>query len=285
MLFATILTQFMARTTNWLPGVKEGKVDIEIIKKQIMPVALLFALSLVLSNKAYIYLSVSYIQMLKAFTPVAVLFLSFVFGLERSSFIEVNIVAIISVGVAMTSIGESRFSMIGFLFQFTAIFMESSRLVMTNVLLKQLKLDSLSTLYYVAPFCFVLISIACVIFEFGDLPWERMATFQFEGIMVLNGLVAFSLNIASVLLISHTSALVLTLAGVFKDILLVVLSLVVFASPVSMLQYLGYSVALLGLNLHKEYKKNVDKFTSTPVLPVSVPPAEEAVRLLSNSDK
>lgn len=43
-------------------NISKGKVDREVIKKQILPVAALFALSLVLSNKAYIYLSVSYIQ-------------------------------------------------------------------------------------------------------------------------------------------------------------------------------------------------------------------------------
>jgi hypothetical protein len=162
--------------------------------------------------------------------------------------------------------------------------MESARLVMTNVLLKQLKLDSLSTLYYIAPVCFVFISIACLIFEASSLPFEMMASMQFEGMMILNGLVAFTLNIASVLLISHTSALVLTLAGVFKDILLVVLSLVVFESPVSMLQYLGYSVALLGLNLHKEYKKNADKFTNSDT-PVAVPLKGEEVPLTSSGGK
>eukprot|EP00600_Ochromonadales_sp_CCMP1393_P010656 CAMPEP_0174996850 /NCGR_PEP_ID=MMETSP0005-20121125/625_1 /TAXON_ID=420556 /ORGANISM="Ochromonas sp., Strain CCMP1393" /LENGTH=110 /DNA_ID=CAMNT_0016251307 /DNA_START=688 /DNA_END=1020 /DNA_ORIENTATION=+ len=71
-----------------------------------------------------------------------------------------------------------------------------------------------------------------------------------------NGLVAFSLNIASVMLIKHTSALTLSLAGIVKDVLLVFMSMAIFKSPVSMLQVLGYSVSLLALNLHKEYKKN-----------------------------
>ena len=91
MIFATILTQIMSRTTNMLPGVKEvwsqtlktfdlklktvgitfpswtpckrqKKVDGKALRTQILPVALTFAISLVLSNKAYIYLSVSYIQ-------------------------------------------------------------------------------------------------------------------------------------------------------------------------------------------------------------------------------
>ena len=45
-----------------LPGVKEQKVDMNVMRKQIFPVSVCFAVSLVLSNKAYIYLSVSYIQ-------------------------------------------------------------------------------------------------------------------------------------------------------------------------------------------------------------------------------
>lgn len=77
--------------------------------------------------------------------------------------------------------------------------------------------------------------------------------------MLINGAIAFTLNIAVVLLISNTSALILTLAGIVKDILLVFLSVVVFESPVTPLQYAGYGVALLGLNLHKEYKKSPEK--------------------------
>mmetsp|Transcript_15860 Transcript_15860/g.26677 ORF Transcript_15860/g.26677 Transcript_15860/m.26677 type:complete len:320 (-) Transcript_15860:502-1461(-) len=259
MFLSTILTQLMSRTTNMLPGVKENKVNGEVYAKQLLPVSLFFAVSLVLSNKAYIYLSVSYIQMLKAFTPVAVLIFSFLTGIETSSCMEVNIVTIICIGVAITSVGESYFSWTGFTFQSLAILAESSRLVLTNLLMKQLKLDPLSSLYYIAPLCCLFVGIACLIFEFQELPFERMQTTDFLMVMMLNGSVAFTLNVAVVLLISNTSALVLTLAGIIKDILLVFLSVTVFGSPVTPMQYAGYGVALLGLNLHKQYKKNPER--------------------------
>lgn len=198
--------------------------------------------------------------MLKAFTPVSVLLLSVLTNLEKASFIEVNIVLIICMGVALTSIGELEFSLIGFTFQFLAVIFESGRLVMTGIFLKRLGLDSLSTLYYIAPLCGGLIGCACFAFEAYNLPADRMMSPMFWGILVLNGLVAFTLNIASVMLIKHTSALTLTLAGVIKDILLVMLSLAVFGSPVTVLQYLGYAVSLLALNLHREYKKNAALF-------------------------
>ena len=47
-----------------------------------------------------------------------------------------------------------------------------------------------------------------------------------------------------------------------QDILLVALSVFVFGSPVTLLQYIGYGVALFGLNLHKEYKKSPDKIAA-----------------------
>lgn len=259
MTLSTVLTQIMANTTNMLPGVKEEKVDRAAMINQILPVSIFFSVSLVLANKSYIYLSVSFIQMLKAFTPVAVLIFSFTTGLEKTSCIELYIVTVICVGVALTSVGETYFSWIGFTFQSMAIIAESSRLVLTNILMKNLKLDPLSSLYYTAPMCAVFIGIPCFYFEFSELPWERMQTTEFMVTMLINGGVAFTLNVAVVLLISNTSALVLTLAGIIKDILLVFLSVTIFQSPVTPLQYAGYGVALLGLNLHKEYKKNPER--------------------------
>lgn len=200
--------------------------------------------------------------MLKAFTPVAVLIFSFFAGLEKTSCLELYIVTVICVGVAMASVGETFFSWVGFTCQALAILAESSRLVLTNLLLKQLKLDPLSSLYYVAPLCCAFIGTACFWFEYNELPWERMYTTEFAITMLINGAIAFTLNIAVVLLISNTSALILTLAGIVKDILLVFLSVIVFESPVTPLQYAGYGVALLGLNLHKEYKKSPEKIAS-----------------------
>jgi len=88
MLSATVLTQILAAKTDLLPGVKENKVDLGVLLRQILPVAACFAASLVCSNHAYIYLSVSYIQMLKACTPVVVLALSVAAGIHRTSVVE-----------------------------------------------------------------------------------------------------------------------------------------------------------------------------------------------------
>jgi drug/metabolite transporter (DMT)-like permease len=261
MLFNTVLTQILAATTGQLKAVSEDRIDFNIMKTSILPVTLLYSISLVLANKTYIYLSVSYIQMLKAFTPIAVLILSFTAGLSKTTLTELYIVIIICVGVAMTSVGETYFSWFGFNCQALAIVAESARLVLTNLLLKNLKLDPLSALYYQAPLICVIIGIPMMYFEFDQLPFERMTETSFIVTMLINGLVAFSLNIAVILVLQHTSALTFTLAGIVKDILLVISSVVVFGAPVTPLQYLGYSFSLLGLFLHKQYTANPEKIS------------------------
>jgi len=285
MTFATVMTQVLSRTTDLLPGVKEKKVDSEALYKKIFPIALFFAFSLVFSNYAYVYLSVAYIQMLKAFMIVAVLLLSAALGLQQASCIELNIIVIISSGIALTTIGESEFSWVGFTFQALAIFFEAFRLVMVNIILKDLKLDSLSTLYYNAPFCAVLIGISCGWFELSRITADKF-TLPFCALLVLNGFMAFSLNIASLMLIKNTSALILSLAGVFKDIFLVLSSVLVFQTPVSLLQYIGYSISLLAMNLHKEYQKNksLGGPTSSPTTTSSNSPTVSRNNSNSNSD-
>ncbi len=113
----TIFTQILARTTKLLPSVEEGKVSINDYIRKILPVSFLFAYGLVAGNVAYSYISLSYIQMVKAITPVPLLLLSFAFGREKPSVAQLLIVVVVSAGVMMSSIGELKFSWIGFLIQ------------------------------------------------------------------------------------------------------------------------------------------------------------------------
>ena len=70
-------------------------------------------------------------------------------------------------------------------------------------------------------------------------------------ILLSNAAVAFLLNVAAVFLVGAGSGLVLTLAGVFKDILLITGSVLVFGAQITPVQVVGYSIALLGLVLYR----------------------------------
>jgi drug/metabolite transporter (DMT)-like permease len=252
LIFATIMTQFLARFTTILDSRKKVPMTGRVYLRAIVPIGIFFSLSLICGNQAYLYLSVAFIQMLKATTPVAVLLATWGLGLSPVNYRTLFNVSFIVIGVVIASMGEIKFVMTGFLFQVAGVVFEAIRLVMVQRILSSadFKMDPLVSLYYYAPACAVMNFMVLV---FTELPRMAMADIYKLGLFVLfaNALVAFLLNVSVVFLIGKTSSLVLTLCGVLKDILLVGLSMLIFKDPVSLLQAFGYSVALAGMVYYK----------------------------------
>lgn len=175
----------------------QGKVTWNIYMKKILPLSLFFAAGLALGNSAYKYISVAYIQMLKSFTPVPMLCLAYILGRETPSIVQTVLVLVISFGVAMTSVGEVNFSLLGFILQISAILADVSRTTLMDLVLVDLQLDSLSMLYYMQPPSFVFIGIAFYFFEYENFPTEMIATRPgFALVLLANGLLAFLLNVS-----------------------------------------------------------------------------------------
>lgn len=252
MIFSALATRILAKTTNLMNGLQTLNITWEIYLKAIMPIGLLFSASLVLCNYAYLYLSVAFIQMIKATTPVVVLLIGWWFQTERPNRLLLVNVLIIVTGVVVACYGEIEFVLIGFIFQALGVIVEAMRLVMVQQLLnsKSLKMDPLCSLYYFAPVCGVFNFIAFFFFEYSKIEIEdfvNVGALHF----LLNALCAFGLNVSVVFLIGKTSSLVLTLSGVLKDILLVCASVILYTSPVSSIQVFGYGIALIGLFRYK----------------------------------
>ncbi|KAK4939691.1 hypothetical protein LTR10_020081 [Elasticomyces elasticus] len=248
MIFATIMTQILARTTTLLDGRKTVKMTGRVYLRAILPIGFFFSLSLICGNKAYLYLSVAFIQMLKATMPVAVLLATWAMGVAPPSLKTLGNVSFIVIGVVIASYGEIEFNLTGFLYQAGGITFEATRLVLVQQLLSssEFKMDPLVSLYYFAPVCAAMNSLTALILE---VPSMSMKNIYDVGIFMLiaNAMVAFLLNVSVVFLIGKTSSLVLTLCGILKDILLVMCSMAIWGTPVTKTQFFGYGIALGGL--------------------------------------
>lgn len=71
-----------------------------------VPVAIFFGGSLAFANAAYLYISVAFIQMMKASTPVFVLLASFAFRLEKPTWSIAGWITIIFTGVTIASFAQ-----------------------------------------------------------------------------------------------------------------------------------------------------------------------------------
>jgi drug/metabolite transporter (DMT)-like permease len=256
--FATLMTQIMARTTRMLDGRKTVKMTRDVYLRAIVPIGIFFSLSLICGNLTYLYLSVAFIQMLKATTPVAVLLSGWALGVSQPSLKVFLNVSFIVIGVILASLGEIKFVTIGVIYQLGGVIFEALRLTMVQRVLSapEFKMDPLVSLYYFAPICAVMNFFVAMVWEFPKVSMDDVYNVGFFTFF-LNGMCAFLLNVSVVFLIGKTSAVVLTLCGVLKDIMLVAASMMIWGTQVTPLQFFGYSIALGGMVY---YKLGYDKF-------------------------
>ncbi|KAB2019474.1 hypothetical protein ES319_D08G302400v1 [Gossypium barbadense] len=98
----------------------------------VVPIGALYSLSLWFSNSAYIYLSVSFIQMLKALMPVAVYSIGVLLKKEPFKPNTMLNMLSISLGVAIAAYGEARFDTWGVILQLGAVSFEATSCLLTG---------------------------------------------------------------------------------------------------------------------------------------------------------
>ncbi|KAG7540666.1 Sugar phosphate transporter domain [Arabidopsis thaliana x Arabidopsis arenosa] len=223
--------------------------------RSVVPIGALYSLSLWLSNSAYIYLSVSFIQMLKALMPVAVYSIGVL--LKKESFKSETMTNMLSIsfGVAIAAYGEAKFDTWGVMLQLGAVAFEATRLVLIQILLtsKGINLNPITSLYYVAPCCLVFLFFPWIFVELPIL--KESSSFHFDFVIFgTNSVCAFALNLAVFLLVGKTSALTMNVAGVVKDWLLIAFSWSVIKDTVTPLNLFGYGLAFLGVAYYNHCK-------------------------------
>ncbi|CAN0877597.1 Probable sugar phosphate/phosphate translocator At4g32390 [Linum grandiflorum] len=220
----------------------------EMYISSVVPIGALYSLSLWLSNSAYIYLSVSFIQMLKALMPVAVYSIGVV--LKRESFKTDTMANMLSIsfGVAIAAYGEARFDVWGVCLQLGAVAFEATRLVLIQILLtsKGITLNPITSLL-------VFLFVPWIFVEYPVL--RETSSFHFDFVIFgTNSLCAFALNLAVFLLVGKTSALTMNVAGVVKDWLLIAFSWSVIKDTVTPINLVGYGLAFLGVAYYNHAK-------------------------------
>nr|XP_027188681.1 probable sugar phosphate/phosphate translocator At5g25400 [Cicer arietinum] len=198
---------------------------------------------------------ISFIQMLKALMPVVVYSIGVLLKKESYKNDTMFNMLSISLGVGVAAYGEARFDTWGVILQLGVVAFEATKLVMIQILLtsKGISLNPITSLYYVAPCCFVFLSIPWILVEYPIL--KQTSTFQFDFVIFgTNSFCAFALNLAVFLLVGKTSALTMNVAGVVKDWLLIAFSWSVIKDTVTPINLFGYGLAFLGVAYYNHSK-------------------------------
>ena len=210
------------------------------------------------------YLSVVYIQMMKALMVLVVYCTSCALGVDLFRRGTVGRLCIVTAGVLLASYGETHFSLIGVVLQIGSIVSESLRLVLSQKLMQSESKKSMSSvdmMYHISPIAFVVLVLLFLAFELTDMVHTGMNLPL--GILLVNVILVFLLNLTSYAVIEHTSALLINLAGVIKDWSIIVVLSMGFAVFTPSVQLIGYLIAFDGVLLYNAYDRKKSIVTTT----------------------
>eukprot|EP00928_Gymnodinium_smaydae_P028568 TRINITY_DN21751_c0_g1_i1.p1 TRINITY_DN21751_c0_g1~~TRINITY_DN21751_c0_g1_i1.p1 ORF type:complete len:460 (-),score=55.84 TRINITY_DN21751_c0_g1_i1:42-1421(-) len=225
-------------------------IDIDLILKGAIPIAVFGAGGLLFSNIAYQYSSVPFLQMLKEGAVVVVYGFSVAFGMELFRFSHIMVLLLLSGATMLTVEGELHCSRLGVLIQSSAILVDGAKIVLQNKLLNGSgkKLDPLTYLLLVMPFCFL-----CFVPVLAGASYAGWTSLSWPGwhvimnnwrLLLANSALAFALNLLVAIFNTVGSAVSFTLVGIIKDVMIVLVGAAFAEDPPSPLQSVAFTAQI-----------------------------------------
>ncbi|CAN4103165.1 unnamed protein product [Withania somnifera] len=192
---------------------------------RVVPTALSTAMDVNLSNASLVFISVTFATMCKSAAPIFLLLFAFAFRLESPSLKLLGIMLIISIGV----------------------------------LLSGLK-NPLTLMSYVTPVMAISTAVLSLIFD----PWQEFGSSSYFDsswhitrstlLMLFGGTLAFFMVLTEYILVSVTSAVTVTIAGVVKEAVTIVVAVFYFHDKFTWMKGVGLMTIMLGVSLFNWYK-------------------------------
>ncbi|KAK9051243.1 hypothetical protein SSX86_027870 [Deinandra increscens subsp. villosa] len=230
---------------------------------RVVPTAIGTALDINLSNASLVFISVTFATMCKSAAPIFLLIFAFAFRLESPSFKLLGIMLVISVGVLLTVARETEFDLWGFIFVMLAAVMSGFRWSMTQILLQKevygLK-NPLTLMSYVTPVMALLTAFLSLLMD----PWGEFRTSSYFDnswhimrsclLMLFGGTLAFFMVLTEYILVSVTSAVTVTIAGIVKEAVTILVAVFYFHDEFTWLKGAGLVTIMFGVSLFNWYK-------------------------------
>lgn len=254
--FSAVASFMACRLFRIVPMKAGTTVTANYYVQRIVPVGFFMAVTLHFGNLVYMHLTVSFIQMLKAFTPVITMVFLFIARLEQPNGRMIQAVLIVAFGTAMASYGEMKFSAFGVTVTMLSGAAEALRLVLTQYVLVGLSFNPIEGLMYFAPACVFWLAIGAYFYEYDSMRANNALD------LIINSPVKYSLaaglgfavNALSYSVIILSSSLTLKLLGTIRSVALVSVCVAFLGEKVTLVEGVGYLASLAGFLWYNNIK-------------------------------
>ncbi|KAB2013074.1 hypothetical protein ES319_D09G132800v1 [Gossypium barbadense] len=227
---------------------------------KIATLSVVFCGSVVGGNISLRYLPVSFNQAVGATTPFFTALFAYFMTFKREAWVTYAALVPVVAGVVIASGGEPGFHWFGFIMCLSATAARAFKSVLQGILLSSEgeKLNSMNLLLYMSPIAVLVLVPAVLIMEPNVLEVILSLGKQHRYMWLLlfiNSTMAYSANLSNFLVTKHTSALTLQVLGNAKGAVAVVISILLFRNPVTVVGIGGYTMTVLGVVAYGEAKR------------------------------
>ncbi|XP_053575767.1 solute carrier family 35 member E3 [Bombina bombina] len=188
-------------------------------------------------------------------TPVIILIQTIWYGKMFSLKIKLTLIPI-TLGVFLNSYYDVKFNVLGMLFATLGVLVTSLYQVWVGSKQHELQVNSMQLLYYQAPMSSAM--LLCVVPFFEPIigeggiigPWSPTAI----AMVLLSGVVAFTVNLSIYWIIGNTSPVTYNMFGHFKFCITLLGGYLLFKDTLSLNQGLGIVCTLLGILAYTHFK-------------------------------
>lgn len=214
----------------------------------VLALSVLYTANIGLSNFSLNLVTVPFHQIVRATTPIFVLIINVAWlGYSPSSQIVLSLLPTIF-GVGLATYGDYSFTAFGFFWTILGTMSSALKGVVTNqVQVGELKLHPMDLLLRLSPLaCVEAVLASYYTGEAAKLQAKFRWTPNVTSILLINGVLAFSMNLVSFYANKKTSALTMGVAGNIKQVLSIITAVVVFSLRISGTNLAGIIVTLCG---------------------------------------
>lgn len=238
----------------------ERQMTFQTWMRQVFPIGFFTAVTYATGNELYLFMSVSFIQMMKSMSPIVVMFLLVAFKLDVLTTPKLVAVAAMSAGMLVACHAEPSFSVFGLLLMVVGEASEAMRMVFFQQLLGASQFGLIEGLFYTCPANFFFLCIGVAVFEEDEIrkPENYERVLRNPGPYVCISMLGFLVILTTLGVIQTCGSLTFKAAGQVRNIGIIVVSMAVFGDRVTVVQAVGYAINVVGFCMYQVVKTRED---------------------------
>lgn len=254
--FSNSLTSVWAFLVSRHPNHRPERLTRRQFKEYVLPIGAATAMEIGFSNVALKLLAVSFGTILKGGAPVFTMMWGLLLGIETySGSLCLSLITIV-LGIGLASLGEGDdFAVLGFILQLSATALGGLRWAMTHVLLKgdsTHRMPPVTATLYTSPTTAACVLPFALFLEGRDVlshlgGLKALDYVKILAVLTVIATLVFILLVSEYWLVSETSSLALSVAGIFKELLTILGGVVLFREHLSSLNAIGFVVCQIGI--------------------------------------